>query len=59
MNSKTYFFLNSENIRYNDSEDKADTDYPQPISHDWPGLPIEFQKDINDVINLNGSLYFF
>ncbi|MCC8457448.1 photopexin PpxB [Photorhabdus aegyptia] len=59
MNSKTYFFLNSENIRYNDSEDKADTDYPQFISHDWPGLPIEFQKDIDDVINLSGSLYFF
>ncbi|NHB94128.1 fucose-binding lectin II [Photorhabdus cinerea] len=59
MNSNTYLFLNSENIKYNDQLHKVHTGYPQPTSNDWPGLPIEFQRNIDDVINLNGYLYFF
>ncbi|NHB94132.1 fucose-binding lectin II [Photorhabdus cinerea] len=59
MNTNTYLFLNSENIKYNDQLHKAHTGYPQPTSNDWPGLPIEFQRNIDDVINLNGYLYFF
>ncbi|WP_350306542.1 fucose-binding lectin II [Photorhabdus viridis] len=59
MNTSTYFFLNTENIKYYDDPQINKGDTPQPISNDWPNLPIEFQKDIDDVINLNGSLYFF
>ncbi|MQL50003.1 photopexin B [Photorhabdus khanii] len=59
MNTNTYFFLNTENIKYYDDPQINKGDTPQSISNDWPNLPIEFQKDIDDVINLNGSLYFF
>ncbi|WP_267483583.1 photopexin PpxA [Photorhabdus aegyptia] len=58
-NTNTYFFLNSENIKYNDPLNNIDTGYPQPIRTNWPNLPIEFQRHIDDVINLNGCLYFF
>ncbi|MBS9425134.1 photopexin B [Photorhabdus caribbeanensis] len=58
-NTNTYFFLNAENIKYNDPLNNIDTGYPQPIRNNWPNLPIEFQRHIDDVINLNGSLYFF
>ncbi|MBS9435324.1 photopexin B [Photorhabdus hainanensis] len=58
-NTNTYFFLNSENIKYNDPLNNIDTGYPQPIRNNWPNLPIEFQRHIDDVINLNGCLYFF
>ncbi|NHB87409.1 fucose-binding lectin II [Photorhabdus tasmaniensis] len=59
MNSITYLFLNTENMIYNDTLNKSEANYPQPISNDWPNLPVEFQQNIDDVINLNGSLYFF
>ncbi|EQB98599.1 fucose-binding lectin II [Photorhabdus temperata] len=59
MNTDTYLFLNSENIKYNDQLHKAYTGYPQSISNDWPNLPVEFQRQIDDIVNLNGSLYFF
>ncbi|WP_445373914.1 fucose-binding lectin II [Photorhabdus tasmaniensis] len=58
-NTNTYLFLNSENIKYNDPLDKVDTGYPQAIRNNWSNLPVEFQRHIDDVINLNGSLYFF
>ncbi|MCC8466609.1 fucose-binding lectin II, partial [Photorhabdus bodei] len=54
-----YLFLNADNGRYNDTLHTVDTNYPQPISNDWPDLPIEFHRHIDDVINLNGYLYFF
>ncbi|MGV7959753.1 fucose-binding lectin II [Photorhabdus tasmaniensis] len=59
MNQQVYLFFNSDNSRYNETLKKQDTGYPQPISNDWPNLPVEFQRHIDDVINLNGSLYFF
>ncbi|MDE9545550.1 fucose-binding lectin II [Xenorhabdus bovienii] len=59
MNSNVYLFLNADNTRYNETLKSADIAYPQPISNDWPDLPIEFQINIDDVINLNGYLYFF
>ncbi|MCC8386413.1 photopexin B [Photorhabdus laumondii subsp. laumondii] len=59
MNSHVYLFLNADNARYNEISKKSDIAYPQPISNDWPDLPIEFQRHIDDVINLNGYLYFF
>ncbi|KGM28287.1 fucose-binding lectin II [Photorhabdus akhurstii] len=59
MNSNVYLFLNADNTRYNETLKSADIAYPQPISNDWPDLPIEFQRHIDDVINLNGYLYFF
>ncbi|WP_434525943.1 fucose-binding lectin II [Photorhabdus asymbiotica] len=59
MNLHPYVFLNTDNSRYNDTLRTVDTSYPQPISNDWPDLPIEFHRHIDDVINLNGYLYFF
>ncbi|EYU13405.1 fucose-binding lectin II [Photorhabdus aegyptia] len=59
MNLHVYLFLNADNGRYNDTLRKVDTNYPKPISNDWPDLPIEFQRHLDDVINLNGYLYFF
>ncbi|MDB6373826.1 fucose-binding lectin II [Photorhabdus bodei] len=59
MNSHVYLFLNADNARYNEISKKSDIAYPQPINNDWPDLPIEFQRHIDDVINLNGYLYFF
>ncbi|TDB48501.1 photopexin B [Photorhabdus khanii subsp. guanajuatensis] len=46
-------------MKYNDPLNNIDIGYPQPIRNNWPNLPIEFQRHIDDVINLNGSLYFF
>ncbi|MBS9426363.1 fucose-binding lectin II, partial [Photorhabdus caribbeanensis] len=59
MNTNTYLFLNSENIKYYDDPQINKGDTPQLISKDWPNLPVEFQRHIDDVINLNGYLYFF
>ncbi|NHB59717.1 fucose-binding lectin II [Photorhabdus sp. RW14-46] len=59
MNPYVYLFLNAENARFNDTLNIPDKNYHQPISNDWPDLPIEFHKHIDDVINLNGYLYFF
>ncbi|MCT8344480.1 MULTISPECIES: fucose-binding lectin II [Photorhabdus] len=61
MNTSSYLFLNSENIKYNEisGHNGVYAGYPQPVSKDWPNLPVEFQRHIDDVINLNGYLYFF
>ncbi|KAA1175378.1 fucose-binding lectin II [Photorhabdus heterorhabditis] len=59
MNSQVYLFLNADNTRYSEILKKPDINYPQPISNDWPNLPVEFQRHIDDVINLEGYLYFF
>ncbi|NRN28958.1 fucose-binding lectin II [Photorhabdus heterorhabditis] len=59
MNTNTYLFLNSENIKYHDDTQINKGDTPQPISRNWPNLPVEFQRHIDDVVNLNGYLYFF
>ncbi|KMW72207.1 photopexin B [Photorhabdus luminescens subsp. luminescens] len=59
MNSSVYLFLNADNAKYNEISKKPDLNYPKPISKDWHNLPIEFQRNIDDVINLNGYLYFF
>ncbi|KAA1175377.1 fucose-binding lectin II [Photorhabdus heterorhabditis] len=59
MNTNTYLFLNSENIKYHDDTQINKGDTPQPISRNWPNLPVEFQQHIDDVVNLNGYLYFF
>ncbi|CAQ85934.1 MULTISPECIES: fucose-binding lectin II [Photorhabdus] len=59
MNLHVYLFLNADNGRFNEISHKSDQNYPQPISNDWPDLPVEFQRHIDDVINLNGYLYFF
>ncbi|MCW7763941.1 fucose-binding lectin II [Photorhabdus luminescens] len=59
MNINIYLFLNENNGRFNDTLHIADKNYPQPISNDWPDLPVEFHRHIDDVINLNGYLYFF
>ncbi len=52
MSIHIYVFLNENNAIFNDSIHKADTNYPQPISNDWPNLPIKFQRHIDDVINM-------
>ncbi|TDB45722.1 fucose-binding lectin II [Photorhabdus khanii] len=59
MNTNTYLFLNTENIKYYDDPQINKGTTPQPISKAWPNLPDEFQRHIDDVINLNGYLYFF
>ncbi|MCT8344483.1 hemopexin repeat-containing protein [Photorhabdus kleinii] len=59
MNTNTYLFLDAENIKYHDDAQINKGDTPQPISKNWPSLPVEFQRHIDDVINLNGYLYFF
>ncbi|EYU15853.1 hemopexin repeat-containing protein [Photorhabdus aegyptia] len=59
MNTDTYLFLSTENIKYSEQFYEAYTDYPQPINKNWPNLPADFQRHIDDVINLNGYLYFF
>ncbi|MQL50001.1 hypothetical protein GEA64_19415 [Photorhabdus khanii] len=59
MNTSSYLFLGSENIKHNQKSYEADIGYPRPINNDWPDLPIEFQRHIDDTINLNGYLYFF
>ncbi|WP_434525284.1 fucose-binding lectin II [Photorhabdus asymbiotica] len=59
MNISSYFFLNEENIKFNNQYLNTYIGYPQPISKDWPNLPAGFQRYIDDIINLNGFLYFF
>ncbi|MCK3669004.1 fucose-binding lectin II [Photorhabdus noenieputensis] len=59
MSIHIYLFLNENNAIFNDTIHRPDKNYPQPISNDWPDLPIKFQRHIDDVINLNGYLYFF
>ncbi|RAW97810.1 MULTISPECIES: fucose-binding lectin II [unclassified Photorhabdus] len=59
MNTNTYLFLDAENIKYHDDAQINKGDTPQPISKNWPSLPVAFQRHIDDVINLNGYLYFF
>ncbi|TNH42318.1 fucose-binding lectin II [Photorhabdus luminescens] len=59
MNISSYFFLNEENIKFNNQCLNTYIGYPQPISQDWPNLPVKFQRHIDDIINLNGFLYFF
>ncbi|QXF33176.1 photopexin B [Photorhabdus luminescens] len=59
MNISSYFFLNEENIKFNNQCLNTYIGYPQPINKDWPNLPAEFQRYIDDIINLNGFLYFF
>ncbi|WP_338090104.1 hemopexin repeat-containing protein, partial [Photorhabdus heterorhabditis] len=59
MNISSYFFLNEENIKFNNQCLNTYMGYPHPIGKDWPNLPTGFQRYIDDVINLNGFLYFF
>ncbi|WP_323836836.1 fucose-binding lectin II [Photorhabdus africana] len=59
MNTDTYLFLSTENTKYSEQFYAAYNDYPQPINKNWPNLPADFQRHIDDVINLNGYLYFF
>ncbi|KAA1184955.1 fucose-binding lectin II [Photorhabdus heterorhabditis] len=61
MNTSSYLFLNAENIKYNEISvsNRVYAGYPKHINNDWPNLPVEFQRHIDDIINLNGYLYFF
>lgn len=59
MNLKGYLFNGSDNTRYDSKNNKADANYPAVMSKDWPGLPSEFQSDLDDVVNLNDALFFF
>ncbi len=59
MNTVSFFFNDGDNIVYNDIIDRANTGYPKSIEYNWWSLPHEFQNNIDDVINVNGYLYFF
>ncbi|AWK41494.1 hypothetical protein [Photorhabdus laumondii] len=56
MNISSYFFLNEENIRFNNQCLNTYIGYPQPISKDWPNLLAGFQRYIDDIINLTRIL---
>jgi len=59
MATSTYFFNNNENIKYNDVLDRMVEGFPIRTSINWQSLPLDFQSDIDDIINANDYLYFF
>jgi mannose-binding lectin len=59
MATSTYLFNHNENTKYNDVLDYAVIGYPIRISINWQSLPLNFQSDIDDIINANDYLYFF
>lgn len=66
-NGKVYFFKGGEYVRYDIKNDRVDDGYPKPINgfneegrRLWPGMPPEFAKGIDAVVNWgNGKAYFF
>jgi mannose-binding lectin len=59
MATSTYFFNNNENIKYNDVLDRMVEGFPIRTSINWQSLPLDFQSNIDDIINANDYLYFF
>ena len=59
-NGKVYFFKGNQYLRYDLASDKADPDYPKPITGNWPGLAGGFETGIDAAVNYgNGKVYFF
>lgn len=59
MATTTYFFNNNDNIKYNDVLDRMVDGFPIRTSINWQSLPLDFQINIDDIINANDYLYFF
>lgn len=59
MVTTSYFFNGNENIQYNEVLDKSVEGFPIRSSINWNSLPINYQSDIDDIINANEFLYFF
>lgn len=60
--NKIYFFKGSEYFRINPANGwKPDPGYPKPIAGNWPGLPANFQSNIDAAIwaETNNKVYIF
>lgn len=59
MYTTTYFFNGFENIAYNDKIDACELGFPIRSSINWRSLPLDFQSEIDDIVNVNEYLFFF
>ncbi len=61
-NNKIYFFKGSEYTRVNPAAGfETEPGYPKPIAGNWPGLPANFQSNINASLfaKTNNKIYLF
>ncbi|MBL0160232.1 MAG: hypothetical protein IPP47_24570 [Bryobacterales bacterium] len=60
-NNCLYFFKGSQYVRFTTVEGGVDAGYPKPIAGNWPGLPAEFQTELDAVLQRkdNGHIYMF
>lgn len=60
-NDKVYFFKGNQYVRFSNVSDGIDSDYPRPISGNWPGLSADFNSGVDAALMRldNNKLYFF
>jgi hypothetical protein len=60
---KCYFFKGDKYLRYDWSQDRADTGYPKKIADNWHNLPASFRGNFDAAVNgqgpFAGKCYFF
>ena len=60
-NNKVYFFKEERYVRMDANTHTIDPDYPKDIKDNWPGIPSDFQKDLDAALwnNKSNKVYFF